>query len=81
MNINLETISSEAYKALHALDKTYIGTEDYMGIAWYHAHEFRHYMRDTTIAKRRNIHKILLSLDLPLNGDSDEHAEIIEANS
>ncbi len=58
--ISLETASFEAYSAIRKLDESYIGTENYLGLAYFWDHEIKHWMRDATIAKRKKIHELLL---------------------
>jgi len=58
--ISLETASFEAYSAIKKLDKSYVGTENYLGVAYFWDHEIKHWMRDATIAKRKKIHELLL---------------------
>ena len=77
-HLNLETISSTAYQAINKLDKSLIGTKDYMGIAWFHNHEYRHYMRDISVSKRRKIHQALIKDKLQLDGESIQHLFIIK---
>jgi len=61
--INLETASFEAYSAINKLDKSFVGTENYLGLAYFWDHEIKHYMRDATIAKRKKIHELLLKAE------------------
>ena len=58
--INMNTASPTATQALYALDKTYVGTEDYLGLAFYWDHEVKYWMRDASTAKRKKIHELLL---------------------
>ena len=46
MNINLNTISNAAFSKMYELDKQFVGTENYMGLAYYWNYEYRHYLRD-----------------------------------
>jgi hypothetical protein len=58
--INMNTASPTATQDLYALDRTYVGTENYLGLSYYWDHEVKHWMRDTSIAKRKKIHELLL---------------------
>lgn len=58
--INMNTVSWKATQDLYALDRTYVGTEDYLGLAYYWDHEVKHWMRDASTAKRKKIHELLL---------------------
>ena len=83
----MQTLSSDyklgqiTIKGLHAmieLDKKFIGTEDYIGLASFWNHEYRYYLRDITYAKKRKIHKEWLKVGLDLEGISDQHFAIIK---
>ena len=76
--INLETITFNAHCALYELDKKFIGTSDYMGIAWFWGcNGTKHYLRDASIYQCKKIHKKWLDAGLDLNGDTERHYEII----
>ena len=78
IDLNSREISFEAYDALNNLDKTFIGTESYLGIAYFWNYEYRHYLRDCTMAKRRKIHKLFIKAGLPVDGESPLHKLVIE---
>ena len=59
------------------LDKTFVGTEDYMGMGYFWNYEYRHYMRDMSYAKRRRVHKKLLAAGLDVRHVSARHESII----
>lgn len=73
-----ETLSFEAVGALRKLDESFIGTDNYMGIGWFWAYEYRHYMRDATYASRRLVYKKLREAGLETNGESAQHLAIIQ---
>lgn len=56
--MNLGQISWEARINVLRLDKKYIGTKDYMGVAYFWGHEYKHTLRELSYAKRRKIHNI-----------------------
>jgi len=62
--INLNAISWGATSEIYKLDKKFVGTEDYMGVAYFWSHEYKHTLRDVTISQRRRIHKKALNLGL-----------------
>ena len=76
-SINLETISWEATDALIKLDETYVGTPSYLGMAYFWAYEYRHYMRDASIAQRVKVHKKWLKAGLDFLETSQHHWDII----
>lgn len=78
MNLNLQAISFDAYEALKELDKTYVGTHNYMGIAYFWAYDYRHYLRDATTSQRRRVHQAFVAFNLPVMGESAEHEILIK---
>ena len=73
----LETLTLEANIALCELDRTFIGTKNYMGIAYFWAYEYRWPMRDVTVAMRKKIHGKLLKAGLKVDEESEAHRAII----
>jgi hypothetical protein len=63
---------------LLALDASFVGTPDYMGIAYFWHYDFRHYLRDSSRYRRRLVHKHLLDAGLDPVGNSAEHEAIIK---
>lgn len=75
---DVSTISHNAYLKLAELDRSFIGTPDYMGICYFWAYEYRHYLRDCTIPSRRKVHKKFLEHGLAVDGESPKHLEIVK---
>ena len=75
--LNTETLTMKATHELLELDKTFIGTDDYMGMAYFWSYEYRHYMRPMTYAVNRRVHQALRAAGLAVDGDSAEHLAII----
>jgi hypothetical protein len=77
--INIETITFKAYCALYELDKKFVGTSDYMGLAWFWgSNGTRHYLRGASVHQMKTVHKKWLEAGLALNGDTERHYEILE---
>ena len=76
--INLETATNEATQAIIALDASFVGTEHYMGVAYFWEHKYRYPMRDATTATRKAVHTKMLSAGLKVNESSPAHDAIIE---
>lgn len=55
--INLNTITFEAYSKLILLDKSFVGTPNYMGLAYFWNYEYRHYLRGMSMYRLRLVHK------------------------
>ena len=74
LNLNFSNIQQ-----VLELDKTFVGTSAYMGLAYFWNYEYRAILRDASIAKRKRVHKALLKSGLELNGASDAHLAIIKS--
>ena len=77
--IDLENISFVAHNALTTLDESYVGTDNYMGIAWFWHVDYKHYLREQSYTKLMVIHRWFLKAGLPVNGESNKHLEIIQS--
>jgi len=71
------SITSAAYAAIINLDKSFIGTCNYMGIAPFWHHDYQHYLRCATATQRAKIHRRLLAAGLDPGGFSPAHDRII----
>ena len=60
------------------LDQTFVGTADYMGLAYFWAYGYRHYLRDATPLQRQKVHHSFLKANLELDGESESHLKIIQ---
>lgn len=58
-------------------DEARIGTPDYQGRAYFWHYDLRHYLRDCSDERRREVHAALLAAGLPLDGTSPAHEKII----
>ena len=83
-SINLETASWNATVGIMDLDKTFVGTADYMGVAYFWSHEFKHWLRSCTVVERRRVHSAWLRNGLSFDAgidptiDSAPHWEIVK---
>lgn len=69
----------KTFARISKMDSGYVGTENYMGLAYFWSHEYRHTLRDCNAASRVAVHAAWLANDLPLDGVSSRHAEIMRA--
>lgn len=81
MNINLNTISNAAFSKMYELDKQFIGTENYMGLAYYWNYEYRHYLRDAKPYIRMKVHNSFLLENLPISDATEKHFQIIKKHT
>jgi len=75
--ININAISWGASSEIYKLDKRFIGTEDYMGVAYFWSHEYKHFLRDFTVSQRRRIHKKALKLKVDFTEVGAKQWELI----
>jgi hypothetical protein len=75
---NTVYLTSDAYARLTSADKEWIGTPDYMGLAYFWAYAYRYPMRDTTASQRKRVHDAFLAAGLEADAESEAHAAIIE---
>lgn len=76
--IDLNKVTIEAGTKLYELDETFIGTPNYLGLAYFWDLKYKHYLRDVSIKTRIKIHHELLKYSLNLTGISDKHEQIIK---
>lgn len=76
-SINLNTATHEATQAIIKLDASFVGTENYMGVAYFWEYEYRYPMRDASVATCKAVHAKMLKADLKVNECSPAHDEII----
>ena len=71
-------VTFRMFTILSHIDRAMIGTPDYMGLAYWWDHEYKHTLREVTPKQRKKTHDAILAAGLPLDGVSDEHAAIID---
>ena len=77
-DLNLETITTDAYYAIQKLDGSFVGTDDYIGVAWFWHYEHRHYLRSASYHQRRKVHNAFRKDNLAVDGDSQAHRQIVK---
>ena len=75
--INLNSLQIPVMRTLEALDKSYIGTSNYMGIAQFWGDRYSPALRRCSSAQRKMIMSKFMNKGLPIGGESQDHAEII----
>tara|TARA_R110000822_G_C14916238_1_gene450845 strand:- start:239 stop:490 length:252 start_codon:yes stop_codon:yes gene_type:complete len=76
--LDTNTMTWEATEALLQLDRTFINTPNYLGVQYFWAYKYRHYLRDVSSSVRRRIHKKFMSAGLDVGEESEKHLEIIK---
>jgi hypothetical protein len=68
-----QSAQNSSYVLLKRLDDTFIGTENYMGFAWFWGSGgagLKYYLRDTTAKQKKIIHDSFMLNNIPLNKTS-----------
>ena len=66
-----------AFKEIYQIDKKFIGTYDYMGIAYFWSLDYKHTMRDLSEVDRRRVHNMWLDYNLDVSATSELHQELL----
>ena len=56
IQVNFPNSKKTNWYKLRKLDKSFIGTSEYMGFAWFWDHEIKYYMREATAKQKKYIH-------------------------
>ena len=80
-SINLDVLPWAATDALIRHDLEQVGTLGYLGVAYFWAHDYKHYLRPMSVAGKRWVHTKLLEEGLSPEGVSQKHQFIIEQAS
>jgi hypothetical protein len=70
-------LTSRAFAAVRALDEGLVGTPDYLGLAYFWPHEYKHELRAATPKQRKAVHDAILAAGLILDDVTLKHAEIV----
>ena len=76
-SINLNALPHEALSAIFFADMKLVGTPAYIGLGFFWSMEYKHSLRDASVAKRRKIHHAFLKAGLAVDGASPAHAAIV----
>lgn len=71
--------NQSVFNRLMAMDNAFIGSVDYMGLAYFWNHEYRHTLRDCNVQSRVAVHAAWRANGLPLDGVSRKHNKIMVA--
>ena len=70
-------VTGQAFDYLNALDKTFIGTNSYMGFAYFWGQDYKHVLRDANNTQRQRVHNAMVKAGLELTEASLEHEAIV----
>ena len=72
IQVNFPNSKKTNWYKLNKLDKSFIGTSEYMGFAWFWDHAIKFYMREATTRQKKYIHDSFLLNGVPLKSDFDK---------
>ncbi len=70
-------VTGQAFDYLNALDRTFIGTNSYLGFAYFWGQEYKHTLRSANNAQRQRVHNAFIKAELDLTEASPEHEVIV----
>ena len=78
MIIHTTSLTINALSEITKLDRTLVSTPDYMGLAYFWGHDYKHSLRDATATQRRKIHNTWLERGIDFINQSEEGWNVIE---
>ena len=76
--LNLNTATPQAIAEIMEMDNKFIGTMNYLGLAYFWGHEYKHSLRDATISQRKRIHRKGLERNVSFLVPNQEAWDIIK---
>jgi len=76
--INCETLPFPAYSALMQHDREMIGTNGYLGLAYFWNYDYRHALRPASPYLRRKVYTAMIRAGLEPDGNTEKHTAIIK---
>jgi hypothetical protein len=73
----MKELTVKARNKIWELDEKFIGTDDYMGVAYFWHDEYKWWLRDASQKIRRKVHKAFRDARLTPDESSAEHRAII----
>tara|TARA_R110000823_G_scaffold37509_2_gene101897 strand:- start:26 stop:388 length:363 start_codon:yes stop_codon:yes gene_type:complete len=71
-------ITGEAFCYIQALDKAFVGTDSYMGFAYFWGQEYKQTLREANNKQRQKVHNAFIKEGLVLHEDSPKHKLIVD---
>jgi len=80
LQLNMPNDRKSNWYLLRKLDKSFIGTSEYMGFAWFWDYEIKYYLRDATTKQKKYIHDSFLLNKVPLKPDEITKSNYFKTN-
>ena len=71
-------VTGKAFHYISALDKTFVGTDSYMGFAYFWGQEYKHTLREANNTQRQRVHNALIKAGIDLGSESPEYEAIVK---
>lgn len=71
-------MTTKGFQKLEALDKSFINTVDYMGVASFWSSAYKHGFRQADGIGRKKAHNAFMKAKLDVSGESEEHIKILK---
>jgi len=71
-------VTGQAFDYLNALDRTFVGTNSYMGFAYFWGQEYKHTLREANNTQRQRVHNALIKAGIDLGSESPEYEAIVK---
>ena len=81
LQVNFPNSKKTNWYKLNKLDKSFIGTFEYMGFAWYWDHDIKYYMREATAKQKKYIHDSFVLNNVPLKKDKITNNKYFKTNN
>lgn len=75
--LDVMNLSQKAKDALIKLDEKFIGTDNYMGVAYFWNEEYKWWLRDAKAKVRRQVHTAFVKAKLKPDEYSKEHRAVV----
>jgi len=80
IQVNFPNSKKTNWYKLNKLDKSFIGTSEYMGFAWFWDHDIKHDMREASAKQKKYIHDSFILNKIPLKTDKISKCKYFETN-
>ena len=80
IQVNFPNSKKTNWYKLNKLDKSFIGTSEYMGFASFWDHDIKHDMREASAKQKKYIHDSFILNKIPLKTDKISKCKYFETN-
>ena len=81
LQLNMPINKKSNWVILKELDKSFIGTSEYMGFAWFWDHDIKHDMREASAKQKKYIHDSFVLNNVPFKKCDISNNKYFETNN